>query len=113
MDTIKSRAEFEKVFFSGRKASCPLLRITVLHDEGAPGRVAFVAARKLGTAVFRNRSKRVLREAARTVGLPREGWQTILFATPKTATAAPEELAEALRGLLSRVEGGSRGQAAT
>lgn len=71
-------------------------------NEGDPGRVAFVAAKRLGCAVVRNRSKRVLREAARALRLPIEGRDIILFATPKTRTASPEEMNEALASLLRR-----------
>lgn len=71
-------------------------------NEGDPGRVAFVAAKRLGCAVVRNRSKRVLREAARALRLPVEGCDVILFATPRTRTAHPEEMIEALKSLLKR-----------
>ena len=71
-------------------------------NEGDPGRVAFVAAKRLGCAVVRNRSKRVLREAARALRLPIEGRDIILFATPKTRTASPEEMNQALASLLRR-----------
>lgn len=71
-------------------------------NEGDPGRVAFVAAKRLGCAVVRNRSKRVLREASRALRLPVEGCDVILFATPRTRTAHPEEMIEALKSLLKR-----------
>lgn len=71
-------------------------------NEGDPGRVAFVAAKRLGCAFVRNRSKRVLREAARALRLPVEGCDVILFATPRTRTAHPEEMIEALKSLLKR-----------
>lgn len=71
-------------------------------NEGDPGRVAFVAAKRLGCAVVRNRSKRVLREAARALRLPVEGCDVILFATPLTRAAHPEEMIEALKSLLKR-----------
>ena len=71
-------------------------------DEGDSGRVAFVAAKRLGCAVVRNRSKRVLREAARKSGLPAQGRDIILFATPKTRTSSPEEMQRALASVMKR-----------
>ena len=53
-------------------------------------------------AVVRNRSKRVLREAARTCRLPRDGYEIILFATPKTRTSSPAEMMAALESLCVR-----------
>lgn len=101
--TIKSRGDFERVFSRGRRQSDRLLRIRVMTcDEGHPGRVAFVAAKRLGNAVFRNRCKRVLREAAREVGLPDAHHDVILFSTPATHDSSPTQVAGALERLLKR-----------
>ena len=103
METIKSRQEFESVFRQGRRFNSKLVRTSVLRDEeGDLGRVAFVAPKRLGNAVFRNRCKRVLREAARSCELPRDGFDVILFATGKTATSTPDEVAQSLRVLLKK-----------
>lgn len=103
MRTIKSRTDFERVFSRGRRRSDALLRIRVLStSEGEPGRVAFVAAKRLGNAVFRNRCKRVLREAARMCGLPADGYDVILLATHKTHGSSPADVATALQRLLAK-----------
>lgn len=104
MRTLSSRSDFERVFTQGRRLNHPLMRMVIgdSYSEGDPGRVAFAAPKRLGHAVRRNRSKRVLREAARACGLPLEGHDLILFATNRTATASPEELQDALRSLCRR-----------
>ena len=103
METIKSKQDFEWVFKGGRRYNHPLVRTTVLRDgSDDPGRVAFVAPKRLGNAVFRNRCKRVLREAARSCGLPANGADIIMFATRATHDAHPAEVAGALRKLLDR-----------
>jgi len=103
METIKSRRDFERVFTSGRRHNHPLVRTTVLKtQDGSCGRVAFVAPKRLGNAVFRNRCKRVLREAARTSGLPANGADIILFATRATHDAKPVEVAAALTQIMKR-----------
>ena len=103
METIKSRAEFERVFSNGKRVAHPLVRITVLRcDEGDPGQVAFVAAKRLGNAVYRNRCKRVLREAARACDMPRNGASIILFSTRATHDAKPADVSDALERLLGR-----------
>ena len=104
MRTIKSRQDFERVFHQGRSFRHPLMRMIACStlNEGDPGRVAFVAAKRLGCAVVRNRSKRVLREAARACGMPHPGVDVILFATSKTRTSSPQEMQAALRSLCSR-----------
>ena len=104
MRTIKSRQDFERAFTQGRRYNHPLIRMVICDSssEGDPGRVAFAAAKRLGNAVVRNRSKRVLREAARACGLPVHHREIILFATAKTRDAHPDEMQRALQGLLAR-----------
>lgn len=104
MLTIKSHQDFERVFTQGKRINHPLIRMVISDcvSEGDPARVAFAAAKRLGNAVVRNRSKRVLREAARSCGLPISGKEIILFATPRTRTSSPDEMNDALRGLLKR-----------
>ena len=103
METIKSKRDFERVFSRGRRYNDALLRVRVAaSDGGARGRVAFVAAKRLGNAVFRNRCKRVLREAARLCSLPVDGYDVILFSTAQTAASSPERVARSLERLLDR-----------
>ena len=105
METIKSRRDFERVFSGSRRANHRLVRMTALGcNEGGRARVAFVAPKRLGNAVFRNRCKRVLREAAREAGLPREGYDVILFATRQTHDTHPSEVAAAIGVLMGRLE---------
>ena len=104
VDTIKSRREFSRVFREGTRVNHPLVRATVLPvDEGAPSRVAFVAAKRLGNAVYRNRCKRVLREAARMAEVPAGGANVILFATQATHDAHPAQVASAIARLRRRI----------
>lgn len=103
MRTIKSRADFERVFARGRRFNDSLLRARVLPTgEGVPGRVAFVAAKRLGNAVFRNRCKRVLREAARICELPASDYDVILFSTRATHDSSPEVVASSLTRILEK-----------
>ena len=102
METIKSKQDFEEVFSAGRRYGCSLVRVCVMRDSARSGRVAFVAARRLGNAVFRNRCKRVLREAARACDMPRKGADIILFATRSTHDASPALVANELRTLLRK-----------
>ena len=105
METIKSKQDFGRVFSGGKRVNHRLVRMTVLwQDEGGPARVAFVAPKRLGNAVFRNRCKRVLREAVRMCEYPHEGCEVILFATKATHDAHPAEVASAIESLMKRFD---------
>ena len=104
METIKSKTEFEKVFRGGTRLSHPVVRMSVMRsDEGSHSRVAFVAAKRLGNAVYRNRCKRVLRAAAFEAGFPLEGHDVILFSTNRTHDASSHEVAAALGRLKKKL----------
>ena len=105
MSTIKASADIERVFQNGQRFSSPLF--TLLVDETPEqrdqcGRVAFAAGKKLGNAVLRNRCKRVMREAVRRQGGPWPGYDVVLVARRKVASADVEDIDTRLGELLNR-----------
>ncbi len=107
MSTIKSSREIDSIFRDSRRVAHPLVIALIAktpEGRGHDGRVAFIAGKKLGPAVSRNRAKRVLREAVRAAGGPWPGFDVALIATRKTGTASPQETEAAFARLLSRAE---------
>lgn len=105
MSTLKSSREIDAVFREARRSAHPLLILLAARTpdgRGPEGRVAFVAGRRIGGAVVRNRAKRVMRAAVRRVGGPWAGYDVVLIARPATGQAASEDLERALLGLLRR-----------
>ena len=106
MGTIKSSREIDRVFGKAKRSAHPLIIVLATETpdgRGQPGRVAYIAGKKLGNAVIRNRSKRVLREAARRCEGPWDGYDILLIARPGTKDAACSELDAALRAQLLRL----------
>lgn len=99
MRTLKAPSEIDALFKTGRRGSTDLVMILSVEtppQRGPEGRVVFVAGKKLGGAVVRNRCKRVLREAVRRAGGPWSGYDVALVARKATATADPHRLDDAL-----------------
>lgn len=81
VETIKSSTEISQLFSTGKRLKTPYLTLIVgepfselnraedvQHDRS--GRVAFIAGKKLGNAVWRNRAKRRMRAICQDLGGP-------------------------------------------
>ena len=103
--TVRSPREIDALFKSGARSGDGLLTVFAA-DSTAPhgaGRIAFIAGRKVGNAVARNRCKRVMREAVRRVGAPWDGLDVILVARRPVAGATVEQIDRSLLAHLRKV----------
>ena len=97
MDTVKSSSEISNLFTSGRRLKTPYLTLIVgkrenedevgVRQHGHYGRVAFIAGKKLGNAVWRNRAKRRMRAVCHDLGGPWRGYDVIFLAKSSVADA--------------------------
>jgi ribonuclease P protein component len=97
--------DFKRVRRSGKSYAHPLVVLIVQKSDQPRLRVGVAAGRTVGTAVLRNRTKRLLREAMRSL-LPNiaSGLDLILIARPGLASASLEETRQALLNLLQRAQ---------
>ena len=106
MSTIKSSASIDEMFKSGTRFTSGMINIIIKESSNKQrdpeGRVAYIAAKRLGNAVVRNRNKRVLRAAAHEAGLPCPGYDVVLLATRKTGTADHADVVSSLGRLLKK-----------
>jgi ribonuclease P protein component len=103
--------DFKRVRRSGKSYAHPLMVLVVQANDEAKGvgtirahvRVGVAAGRTVGTAVKRNRAKRLLRSAMQTL-LPNlaPGWDLVLIARPALASSTLNETHQALLSLLQR-----------
>lgn len=106
LDTIKSSAEISVLFSNGSRLKNPYLTLIVgerqLQDTNArekqhdlPGRVAFIAGKKLGNAVWRNASKRRMRALCHDLGGPWPGYDVIFLAKSSIGRASYSKVLKA------------------
>lgn len=86
MNTIKSSEDISYIFSEGRRIGTPgfsliVLRNNQLHDLN--GRVAFIAGKKLGNAVWRNKAKRKMRALCYQLGGEVPSYDVIFLARKK------------------------------
>ncbi len=64
-ERIRRRPDFERVYREGARVRGRFMDVMVLPNGGAVSRLGVAATRKLGSAVIRNRAKRLAREVFR------------------------------------------------
>ena len=62
---IRNRPEFERVYKQGARVNGRFMTLFVLPTDRQTGRLGVAATRKIGSAVARNRAKRLARELFR------------------------------------------------
>ncbi|HEX2996485.1 MAG: ribonuclease P protein component [Chloroflexota bacterium] len=97
--------DFKRVRRSGKSYAHPLVVLIVQAHNQPRLKVGVTAGRTVGTAVYRNRAKRLLREAMRPLipGIA-SGLDLILIARPGLVSATLEETRQALLVLLQRAQ---------
>ena len=90
MDTIKSSDEISTLFQQGKRLNTADLTLIVLKSERQhdhQGRVAFIAGKKQGNAVWRNRAKRRMRALCKDLNGPFPGYDVIFLARSNVSEA--------------------------
>jgi len=113
LETIKSSTEISYLFAHGRRFNVPYLTLIVRknqlpHDH--PGRVAFIAGKKQGNAVWRNRAKRRMRALCREIGGPWSGYDVIFLAKTQLNEATYSKVLNTCNEISRKAFGDSRQQ---
>jgi ribonuclease P protein component len=100
---LKAESDVQRVWQEGRAFAHPLVILRVRPNGMSQSRAAFVAGKRLGNAVLRNRAKRRLREALRPyfVQIP-AGFDFVLIARGNIADAPFTDITQAVEQLLKR-----------
>ena len=86
--TIKLNKDFRTVYYHGRSQVHPALVTYVRRNRLGFTRVGITTGKKLGSAVVRNRCRRVIREAYRSLSPTlKAGYDIVFVARTKTAVS--------------------------
>lgn len=84
-EPINENRDFRRIYAKGRSFVSPLLVTYILKSRGGGVRVGITTSKKTGNAVKRNRSRRLIREAYRSVGpFVKPGYDLVFVARSRT-----------------------------
>jgi ribonuclease P protein component len=99
--SLRKNSQFDTVYSQGKTWAGDLIVLKVLPNGLDWNRYGFVAGKRLGKAVIRNRVKRLLREVVRATPMS-QGWDAVFIARAGAATADYHQLNEAVGRVLRR-----------
>lgn len=95
--SIKENRDFRRLYYRGKSAATPFVVVYAAKNRRPYNRLGLTVSTKLGSAVTRNRCKRLLREAYRLhEGEIRRGYDFVLVARGRTAGAKCGQIERAL-----------------
>ena len=100
-ERLRKNSQFTAVYERGRTCSDSFVVLKTMPNGLEWNRYGFVAGKRLGKAVVRNRVKRLLREVARATPT-KSGWDVVFIARSPAARASYHELEKSAAGLLRR-----------
>jgi ribonuclease P protein component len=77
--TLKSNSDFRRIYARGKAYTNPALVIYLMKNRAGICRIGITTSKKIGNAVERNRSKRVIRAAFRSIEREINGGYDIVF----------------------------------
>jgi len=102
---LKHSADVTLVQQRGRSWRHPLCILLSKQGNTEASRFAFVASKRVGKAVVRNRVKRLMREAVRLhLGDIQPGWDCVWIARPQLSQASFAEVETAVLHLLAQAK---------
>lgn len=100
---ICENRDFRRAYARGKSFVTPVIVVYVIKNRYHTLRVGITTSKKIGNAVQRNRSRRVIREAVRALapGI-KSGYDLVLVARTKTPFVKSTEVAHALEQQLEK-----------
>jgi ribonuclease P protein component len=90
-ERIRRRAEYRKIYQEGARFHARLMTLFILPNHQHGPRLGVAATRKLGSAVRRNRAKRLVREIFRR-NKPAAGYDIVVVPRPEMLSAGFADL---------------------
>lgn len=100
---LRRPGDFRNVWNNGRSWAHPFFILWVLPNDTHVTRIGLTASKKVGNAVVRNRARRIMREAMRTIYPDvQPGLDIVLVGRKSIVQASSDDVRQGLIQLLNR-----------
>jgi len=104
LETLKLNGDFRRAYGRGKSLTAPALVTYALRNRAGRCRYGITASKKVGNAVVRNRCRRVIREAFRTLDEPLHGnWDIVFVARGRTSQVKSTEIQRVMKAQLKKL----------
>ena len=100
-ESIKNKQGFDRVFDKGKWYHGELLT-AVLAKASGPAKLGIIVSHKYGGAVARNRIKRIIRGAFRTIAKELSGMDLVVMPREKAKKAKTQEMLTELNSIIHK-----------
>lgn len=104
-NTICKNNDFRRIYSRGKHFVSPIIVVYVLKNRTGTVRLGITTSKKIGNAVLRNRSRRIIREACRE-WIPRvkPGYDLVFVARGKTPFVKSTDVSRTMQKLLKSAD---------
>ncbi len=103
IETLKKNTEFKRVYAKGNSLANYYLVLFFLKNEYGRNRIGFLASKKVGNSVVRNRARRLIKESFRQYSSKlREGYDIVFIARANIKNSAFKDVDKAMYSILKK-----------
>lgn len=96
--TLKRNNDFRRLYAKGKSFASPVIVTYVMKNRCGFVRIGITTSKKIGKAVLRNRSRRIIREAFRSIAEEiRGGYDLVFVARGKTPYVKSGDVLRAMK----------------
>lgn len=96
--TLKENKDFRRLYYRGKSSASPVLVTYAMKNRKGKCCYGITTSKKIGGAVDRNRARRVIREAYRSLENDINGnWDFVFVARSKTTKVKMQEVKRAMK----------------